>query len=184
MRTFALAFLLVQLAGACTQDELPSAASRNDRGELSTEPSGPFAADRIPGDAIRLSASSVHTVYASTFSGIAMPGRDLLLTRHEWAVYWEPTLQNTIPRPPLPEVDFERRFILAAAMGSRLEAGHSIEIDEVWTRGDDYWVRVIQRMPAAHCNPIAIHTLPIVVVSLPRITGDVFLVERVVTEGC
>jgi hypothetical protein len=69
-------------------------------------------------------------------------------------------------------------------MGSRLEAGYSIEIDEVWTRGDDYWVRVIQRVPAAHCNPIAIHTLPIVVVSLPRITGDVFLVERVVTEAC
>jgi len=49
----------------------------------------------------------------------------------EWQTVWEKVFANESPKPPLPEVDFTHRTIIAAFQGARPTGGFEISVEQI-----------------------------------------------------
>lgn len=66
-----------------------------------------------------------------TDSGHAEAQNYVINTDTEWQSLWEKIFSNTNEKPPLPDIDFTRRTIVAVFQGAQPSNGYEISIQEI-----------------------------------------------------
>jgi hypothetical protein len=109
----------------------------------------------------------ITVVDEGTLSGIDERRQVVVRTAEEWRALWREHAGGGRP----PEVDFDRRTVLAVFAGSRPTAGWSISIRGVTPEGEGVRVAVAESRPAGDQIAAQILTAPFQIVSVPRFTG-------------
>lgn len=117
-------------------------------------------------------------------SGFDQPVEILVRDAGRWAAVWHQLHGRARPVPPLPEIDFARELVIAAAMGNQRSGGYGIRIDRAW-RERGVTVVVVRRIePAAGCIwPTAI-TSPADIARLPAVPDPVEIRLESVERDC
>lgn len=99
---------------------------------------------------------------------------------------WEPTWRaHTDSDEPAPDVDWATEMVLLAAIGTREEAGDSVEIRRVLHLGTERGteIKIVERVPGDFCAPVNQTVRPFHIVLAPRAPAPVrfseIQVERV-----
>lgn len=138
----------------------------------------------IPPNAVALSLDPIEPLARESYTGIADRRRVLISSRPEWERFWNELASNRLPPPPAPEIDFDRRVVVAATMGTRPTGGHSIEIESVHWADDRIYVRVVERSPGAGCVTTQALTAPATAVEVEARPGDAVFLERSEAVSC
>ncbi|HYR07775.1 MAG TPA: protease complex subunit PrcB family protein, partial [Longimicrobium sp.] len=101
-------------------------------------------------------------------SGFGEQARLVVTGQAEWETAWRRVWEGHSPVPAAPAVDFEREVVLVAAMGSRPNGGHHIQVKQAAAQADRVVVRVVETSPGKACFTTAAFTEPVDVVKLPR----------------
>lgn len=109
-----------------------------------------------------------------------LAGPRVLREQGEWVTFWtKHTGSVGIP----PTVDFEKEMVLISAVGTRQEAGDSVEIRRVLPVDQATYVEHVLRVPGDFCSPAAHRHVPYHIVMVPRVPDPVIFqdakVERV-----
>lgn len=73
--------------------------------------------------------------------------RLVIETEGEWKEVWEKVVGFQIPKPKLPEVDFETEMIIAVFMGEQRTGGYSIDITRIIKEEEEIVVQVKEKHP-------------------------------------
>ncbi|MEK6286273.1 MAG: protease complex subunit PrcB family protein [Acidobacteriota bacterium] len=84
-------------------------------------------------------------------SGHAEAQNYVIKTQTEWQSLWEKIFSNTGEKPPLPEIDFTRRTIVAVFQGSQPSGGYEISIQELVETESSLEVFVKAFAPGKRC---------------------------------
>ena len=79
--------------------------------------------------------------------GYTEPARLVIETEVEWKEVWEKVVAFQIPKPKLPEVDFETEMIIAVFMGEQRTGGYSIDITRIIKEEEEIVVQVEEKYP-------------------------------------
>ena len=85
--------------------------------------------------------------WKSYHSGYTEPARLVIETEGEWKEVWEKVVDFQIPKPKLPEVDFETDMIIAVFMGEQRTGGYSIDITRIIKKEEEIVVQVEEKHP-------------------------------------
>jgi PrcB C-terminal len=133
-----------------------------------------------PGDA----PIAFETVVATSSSGFVAPRREVIRDAEQWARAWDLLHARQGSVPPLPDVDFTRRMLVLAAMGSRNTGCFQVEVTAINLRRGAVEVEVMERAPTASCICTEALTEPVHVVSLDRVELDARFVVRGQSLSC
>ncbi|HSW28899.1 MAG TPA: hypothetical protein VLH75_05305 [Longimicrobiales bacterium] len=81
-----------------------------------------------------------------------------------FTAFWVKHAPATAP----PTVDFTKDMVVVGIVGSRPEAGDSVEVRRVLQVADGSLIHVVERLPGAYCSPAARTHVPYHVVVAPR----------------
>ena len=90
-------------------------------------------------------------------------------TAGEWKTLW----QQHSPERPQPQVDFAKEMVVGVFLGSRPNAGVTIEIVGVARKDAALVVQYRQTQPSRDAITAQVITSPYHIVALPRVEGDV-----------
>ncbi|MBT8397873.1 MAG: hypothetical protein HKO65_11880 [Gemmatimonadetes bacterium] len=83
-----------------------------------------------------------------------------------WLNFWADH-NRTLPKD-IPFVDWAEEMVIVAAVGTRTEAGDSVEVRRILQIGEGTQVFVHERIPGDFCSPAARNSNPIHIVVAPR----------------
>ena len=106
-------------------------------------------------------------VYAASFTGVESSERLVLHSDTEWTELWTDVVRGQSEPPAKPAVDFGRKMLLFAALGTRLSGGFQVGITEAVLDGDLLRVEVRESQWPG-CPTIAALTQPVVAVAVER----------------
>lgn len=141
---------------------------------------GPEEQTSIPESAVPV---STQVLLDAADSGIGERARWVIRDEAEWRAFWNAAMANRLPAPEMPEVDFSRDMVLAAALGTRSTGGHDIAIAEV-RRDDDLFARVVETSPGPTCMVTQALTAPVIAVRVERFEGEVTWLTETATRPC
>lgn len=118
------------------------------------------------------------------YSSYNQPVRLVVRTTTDWSAAWDKIVGSVMPKPPLPEIDFEHEMVIVAAMGTRSSGGYSIEVPSVYESQSRLYARVRQTSPGSTCGVTAALTAPVAAVVVPAFSGPVTFLEEAVTHQC
>jgi len=90
-------------------------------------------------------------------------------TAAEWAALWK----DHAPTEKVPAVDFSKDMVVGIFLGSKLSAGHEVEIVGVRTEQKDLIVEYVQKQPGRGMLAAQILTEPFHLVAVPQHAGTV-----------
>jgi hypothetical protein len=96
-----------------------------------------------------------------------------------WEAFWQAHRAVALSSPPT--VDWAREMVVVAAVGSRSEAGDSVEVRRILQTGEGTQIQVVERVPGDFCSPAAREQYPVHVVVAPR-TRAPFAFDEIVVE--
>ncbi len=154
--TSAAAAMLYLLAGACAGDDAPV----------------------VPPEATQVPAQQVDTLVRESTSGVTDRRRVVIRTEEVWSEFWSRVYAPRTPAPERPSPAFDRRSVVAVAMGTRPTGGYTIDIESLSRRDGDVYVVVRETSPGESCITTQAITAPVLAVALPAIEGEAVFVER------
>ena len=84
------------------------------------------------------------SISKGSWSGIDEEVYYVINTQEEWEDLWERTLSGTSPTPPVPEINFQDKTIIAVYMGVCSSSGYSIKIKVIAQIGFQFYIHVQQ----------------------------------------
>lgn len=87
----------------------------------------------------------------------------------EWITIWERHTLIREPQEPPPSVDFSVNFVVCAFMGRCPTTGYSIDVERIWTDGEQVFVKVVRRGPPDGFAVGEMITCPYVMVLVEKI---------------
>lgn len=87
-----------------------------------------------------------------------------LTDQAEWLAFW----QDHDPDAPTPKVDFETEMVIVAAVGTRQEAGDSVEVRRILQVDAGTQVELVERVPGDFCTPASRAHEPFHIAVAPR----------------
>ncbi len=87
-----------------------------------------------------------------------------VLPASSWPAFWQE--HKGMPTAP-PSVDWEKEMVLVGAVGTRFEAGDSVEIRRVLQVTDGAMVEIVERVPGDFCAPAERTQIPYHIVVVP-----------------
>lgn len=123
----------------------------------------------------------VEKIAEGSFCGVESASNQLISSQAEWESLWRQVTANRSPVPPLPEINFEEKQILACFIGTQNSGGHTALIQEVTVNDEKYQVKVIHTKPGADCFVTDVLTQPYFIgaVSKGKTRGADFSLETV-----
>ena len=107
------------------------------------------------------------TVAKSQGSGNPERKNYVINDKAEWEELWEKVVANVSPKPPLPEIDFTRRTIIAVFEGSQPSGGFEITITNIVSTQGHIQVAVKELLGA--CVAPGIVTKPFHIVEVDKL---------------
>jgi PrcB C-terminal len=118
-------------------------------------------------------------LYFGTNDGPDTPTYTAIQSEREWRSLWseiEPRIARDMEQKgphPFPPVDFTRRTLLVAALGTKPTGGYSVSIHSVVENPSRITVNVTELRPAKGCPVTLTSTHPIALVVIPRTSKPV-----------
>ncbi len=80
--------------------------------------------------------------------GYSEAARLVIKTEDRWKEVWRKVHLLRVPKPELPEIDFQEEMIIAVFMGDRKSGGYEIEIREIIKTEKEIVVQVEEKEPS------------------------------------
>ena len=164
--------LLVIAVLACTPPATPEQSS-------DTVPASSQPAVGTPSVGITRFPEEVQQIFRFS-SGFTDRERLVVRDRATWAVVWDKLIGSHRPKPPMPEVDFNRHMVLVASSGAKNTGGYTISIE----RYEDGRAHVMFTSPGRSCGTTQAFTEPTDAVLVPRTSDLVQWADRDSTHEC
>lgn len=122
------------------------------------------------------------TIARGADSGFHTASLMVIKSGDKWADVWEQHTSDTVPPPPIPQVDFTQHQVVAVFAGERNSSGYSVEILTVETRTDNLPSLVITvkyHQPQPGIFVLDVITHPYHIIKIPRIAVERVIFERV-----
>jgi len=81
--------------------------------------------------------------------GYTEPSGLVIKTEDQWREVWEKMNDLRFPGPEIPEIDFEKKMVIAVFMGKRSSGGYEIEIIKITRTEYEIVVEVKEKEPPA-----------------------------------
>jgi len=91
----------------------------------------------------------------------------------DWQAVWVKIFSNQSEKPPLPEVDFSRRTIVAVFQGDQPTGGYEISIQDIVESENSFEVAVKAFSPGSRCVVEGKVTRPFDIVEIEKIEKQV-----------
>ncbi|HUP01442.1 MAG TPA: protease complex subunit PrcB family protein [Gemmatimonadota bacterium] len=127
---------------------------------------------------------AIDPLYENLYSGIEEPRRALIRSEAEWRDIWIELTGAQEPAVEPPAVDFQRRAVVVAAMGSRPTGGYTIRVASARMAGDRLAVEVVETSPGPTCLLTQAFTAPAIAVAVEGPPAEVAFVDREETHSC
>lgn len=124
------------------------------------------------------------TVLKLRDSGHAEAKNYVIKDKAEWESLWEKIFAGSSEKPPLPEIDFERRTVLAVFQGTQASSGYEISIKEVVESENALEVNVRAVSPGKHCGTLGILTSPFHIIEIEKTAKEVVFNVKQKTRNC
>jgi hypothetical protein len=139
----------------------------------------------VPRDAQRLASSAaVEVVRSEAYTAIPDKRRVVLRTQQEWEAFWSELHRLSTNTGPAPAVDFANEMVLVATAGQKPTGGYSVNIHELYLRGDELFAIVLETSPGPKCIVTEAFTAPVVVTRVPRSDGPVHFIDETAVHNC
>jgi hypothetical protein len=108
------------------------------------------------------------------YGGLAQPEYRVVTSREVWAELWrelEPRTSREQGQPapnPVPDIDFQQRVLIVAAMGTRPNGGYSVEISSLVESSQRIVVTVTEQVAGPKCLTTQAITHPVAIVTTAR----------------
>ncbi|MEZ4771740.1 MAG: protease complex subunit PrcB family protein [Bacteroidia bacterium] len=102
----------------------------------------------------------IEKIAEGSFCGVETASNELISTEAEWEALWKKVTSNRTPVPPLPEINFDEKQIIACFIGTQNSGGHTAIIQEVTEEDGKYNVKVVHTKPGADCFVTDVLTQP------------------------
>jgi hypothetical protein len=108
------------------------------------------------------------------YGGLTQPEYRVVKSREQWAELWrelEPRTsreQGQTSPNPVPDIDFQQRVLIVAAMGARPTGGYSVEITSLVESSQRIVVTLAEQLPGPKCTTTQAVTHPIAIVTTAR----------------
>ncbi len=118
-------------------------------------------------------------------SGVYERARMVIRDEASYEEFWNELTAPTRPHgsAPLPEINFSRQTVIAAAMGTRGSSGFSIAIDGVYRKSSKLYVAVHEH-EMVHCVVLTVVTNPVIAIAVEFNAGEVVFVEEHTVHEC
>lgn len=147
------------------------------RGDAPVPDPGPIAP--LTGTPIALTRFGTDSTAFALYSGVREPANPMIRDAAAWSELWQSIHATMVPVPPLPEVDFDREMIVAAALGTRNTGGYNVLLAEAAEEEGSVQIQVIETSPGVDCVTTQALTQPIDLARMVRRDGAVrFLVTQ------
>lgn len=103
----------------------------------------------------------------------------VISSRAEWIDFWQEHSSDSIPPPPVPEVDFTQYQIVAVFAGEKPTGGYSVEITNVEATNSQLVITAKYSQPQLDDIVTEAFTYPHHIIKIPRITVEKVVFERV-----
>lgn len=107
----------------------------------------------------------------------------VIQNKGEWESLWE-KISRSSEITPLPEIDFERRTLLAVFQGAQPSSGYEISIREVVETENALEVSVKAFAPGKHCVVTGGFTRPFHIIEIPKTEKAVVFNVKQKTRNC
>lgn len=97
-------------------------------------------------------------------SGVELTGPLIIRDATVWQDFWT---RHSRSQGPAPQVDFVRDLVIVGAVGTRQEAGDSVEVRQIVGSTTDTKVFLQERVPGNFCAPVARTHIPFHIVRVP-----------------
>lgn len=104
------------------------------------------------------------------YSGYTKAERLVIKTEEQWREVWKRVYSLRLPKPELPEIDFQKDMVIAVFMGERTSVGYSIEITEITKRDEEILVSVEEKEPPSESIRAMALTQPYHIVVVRRLS--------------
>ena len=108
------------------------------------------------------------TILKARNSGFAESQNLVINSNAEWQGVWEKVFANTNEKPPLPEVDFSRRTLIAVFQGAQPSGGYEISIERIIETESSLEVVVKAFAPGERCVVTGGVTRPLDIIEIQK----------------
>lgn len=91
----------------------------------------------------------------------------------DWQRLWESTFTNANPKPPLPQIDFTRRTIIAVFQGVEASSGYEISIEGIVETENSLEVSIKAFEPGSRCGVLGVITEPFHIVEIEKTQKEI-----------
>jgi len=102
----------------------------------------------------------------------------------QWQSLWLTLFTNTSEKPPLPEIDFTRRTIVAVFQGLQATSGYEISIEEIVETENALLVTIKAFSPGQRCGVTGIVTRPLHIVEIEKTQKEIVFHVKHKVRNC
>lgn len=113
-------------------------------------------------------------VEKSSYSGIESARNVVINDSGAWATLWAEHKSTTSPPPPVPQIDFSSKTVVAVFLGTRPDGCYSVRVENIQSIGGKNVVRYIETgKPPRDSNIVCTASLvqPTHIVAVPKSSG-------------
>lgn len=143
--------------------------------------------DHPLGDSLEVTRITPQAPAIAYYTSQREPLRVAIFDEKAFADLWARAFTNLDPAPARPRVDFEREFVVAAALGERRSGGFGIEVAGASAAEGGIAAEILTISPGRNCVLTDALTQPLDIVKVPRPTARAVPVrfsERAVVRDC
>ena len=126
----------------------------------------------------------VESLYYSQVSGPDAPMREVARDSAQLQRWWARVMLGAAPPVAQPPVDFTRRMVVFAGLGSLPSGGYDITVDSSVVTDSEYLIYVRSTEPGENCVVTGVETSPVDVVRVARSELPTRFIERVEVVHC
>ncbi len=168
LRTAGLALLLIACRSTIGEPEQqPAPTERVEASSANTE-----AQERVVASPLYRGSKMIDIARGHT-SAITEARTFVAQDAEHWAELWRAHCANLLPRPEVPEVDFEQWMVVGVIVGERRSGGYGVEIVGCTAKEGGLLVEAIETRPTPGQPATMALTSPFHFVRMPRATGGV-----------
>ncbi|MFT5291133.1 MAG: hypothetical protein ACI82F_003209 [Planctomycetota bacterium] len=106
-------------------------------------------------------------------SGVTESLSTCIHSEERWRAFWDRHVNQYLPKPALPPVDFSTDMVVVVTLGTRPTAGYGLEISALSLGGEVLVVESLETKPAPGSLQAQMLTTPYVILRTARFEGPV-----------
>jgi len=124
------------------------------------------------------------TISQGQYSGFSEAKNYIITNTTDWQSLWNKVYGDVLTKPPLPEVDFNKRMIIAVSSGVKPTGGYYVTIQQIWETESSIDVYVLESAPGRGCIVTQALTSPYHIIETDKTDKEVVFDTQKVVLDC